>query len=70
MCIIAADGGGLWSFNDDFPRNVIIFEVNNNSSCHTDKKNFKNLKNYFLILDEENTFGINRSFGASDKNRY
>ena len=59
---IAFDGKGLWSFSDDFGRNVIIFGVDNSSSSHTD-----NLKNDFLILDERDTFGINGSFGAPEK---
>ena len=37
--------------------------VGNSSSCHT-----HNLKNNFLILGEGSTFGINGSFGASEKN--
>ena len=45
-----------------FLRNVLIFDVDNNSSCHTD-----NQKNDFLILDEVLTFGINGSFGSSEE---
>ena len=53
-------GKSSWSFNDDFSRNVIIFGVDNSSSCHTD-----NLKNDFLILGERDTFSIN---GSCEKN--
>ena len=60
---IAFDGKRSWSFNDDFTRNVIIFGVDNSSSSHSD-----NLKNDFLILGEGDTFGINGSFGAPQKN--
>ena len=60
---IAFDGKGSLIFNDKFVRNVIIFEVDNNSSSHTD-----NLKNDFLILGEGETFGINGSFSAPKKN--
>ena len=41
-----------------------------NSSSHTDKlllKIIKNLKNYFLILGEGDTFGINGSFSVREK---
>ena len=59
---IAFDGKGSWSFNGDITNNIIIFPVDISSSSHTD-----NLKNYFLILDEGDTFGINGSFGAPKK---
>ena len=59
---IAFDRKGSWSFGNDFARNVIIFGVDNNSSCHTES-----LKNDFLILGEGDTFGINGSFGAPEK---
>ena len=58
----AFDGKGEWSFDNDYARNVIRFEVDNNSSSHTD-----NLKNIFSILSEGDTFGINGSFGAPEK---
>ena len=59
---IAFDGKGSLSYSDDFAKNVIIFEVDNSSSSHTD-----NLKNDFLILGEGDTFGINGSFGTPKK---
>ena len=59
---IAFEGKSLWSFSDDFARNVIIFGIDNSSLSYTD-----NLKNYFLILGEGNTFGINSSFGVPEK---
>ena len=36
------DGVGLWSFGNDYARNIIIFRVDNNSSSHSDnrKNNF------------------------------
>ena len=58
---IAADGKGEWSFGNDFARNVIILGVDNSSSSHT-----YNLKNNFLILGEEDTFGINGRFDAPE----
>ena len=62
---IAFDGKGEWSFGNDTARNVIIFGVDNSSSFHTD-----NRKTDFLILGEGPTFGINESFGASEKKIY
>ena len=29
----------FWSFDNDTPRNVIIFGVDNNSSSHSDNRN-------------------------------
>ena len=58
---IALNGKGEWNFGNDCARNV-IFGVDNSSSSHTD-----NQKNEFLILDEGDTFGINGSFGAPEK---
>ena len=48
---------GSWSFDNDFPRNVIIFGVDNSSSSHTD-----NHKNNFLILGEDPTSDIHGIF--------
>ena len=59
---IVFDGGGSWSFGNDFVRNVIIFGVDNSSSSHTD-----NHKNNFLVLGEGKTYDINGSFGAAEK---
>ena len=61
---IAFDGKGSWSFGNNYARNIIIFGVDSSSS-HTD-----NLKNDFLILDEGPTFGINGSFGGSQKKNW
>ena len=58
----AFDGKGQCSFGNDSARNVIIFEFDNSSSSHTD-----NLKNEILILGNGQSFGINGSFGASEK---
>ena len=60
---IAFDWKGDWSFDNDYARNVIIFGVDNSSSSHAD-----NLKNNFLILGDGDTFSINGSFGALEKN--
>ena len=51
---IAFDGVGESSFNNGSARNVIIFNVDDNSSSHAD-----NRKNNFLVLGEGPTFGIN-----------
>ena len=60
--IIASEGKGSWGVDNDFARNVVIFGVDDSSSFHTD-----NQKKDFLILGEGDTFGINRSFGPTEK---
>ena len=53
----AFDRKGEWSFRNDYTRNFITFDsysVDNSSSSHTD-----NLKINFLVLGEEDAFGIN-----------
>ena len=57
---IVFDGGGLRIFGRDLAWNVIIFGVDNSLSSRTD-----NCKNNFLGKDS--TFGINGSFGSSEK---
>ena len=52
------DSAGLWSFYNEFRKNVIIFGVDNDSSSHSD-----NRQNNFLILGKGLTYGINGSFG-------
>ena len=59
---IAFNGKGSLIFNDKFVRNVIILEVDNNSSSHTD-----NLKNNFLILGEGDTFDVKEISSAREK---
>ena len=54
---ITFDSAGPWNFVNDFARNVIIFDVDNNSSSHADS-----WKNNFLVLGEGPTYGINGSF--------
>ena len=61
---ITFDSADSWSFDDDIDRNVIIFGVDNSSSCH-----YNNRKNNFLILSEGPTFGINGSFERRKKQR-
>ena len=58
---ITFDSAGSWSFDNDFARNVIIFGADNCSSSYS-----HNRKNNFLILGP--TYGINGSFGSSEKN--
>ena len=57
------DGKGSLSFGNEFAKNVIMLGVDNSSSSHAE-----NLRNYFLILGEGDTFGVNRSFSAPEKN--
>ena len=59
---VAFDGKGEWSFGNDTPRKFELFRADNSSSFHTD-----NRKIDFLIFGEALTFGINKSFGASEK---
>ena len=60
---ITFDCASSWSFDNDFARNVIIFDFDDSSSSHPD-----NRKNNFLILGEGPTFGINGSFRSLEKN--
>ena len=59
---ITFDNTGSWSFDNNFTRNVTIFDVDNSSSFHSDHR-----KNNFLILGEGPTYGINGSFGLPEK---
>ena len=51
-----------WSFNNGTARNVVIFGVDNSSSSHV-----YNCKNNFLILGLGLTYGINATFGLTEK---
>ena len=54
---------GLWHIMDnDITRNVMNFGVDNSSLFHID-----NCKKNFLVLGEGPTFGINGTFGSSEK---
>ena len=59
---IAFYGAGLWSFGSDFAKNVVIFDVDNSSSSHTD-----NDKNNSLVLREGPIYGIIGSFDSLEK---
>ena len=59
---ITFDSAGSWSFYNDLDRNVIRFDVDNSSSSHSE-----NRKNNFLVLGDGPTYGINGSFGSSEK---
>ena len=60
---IAFDGEGSWGFGNDFARNVIVFDVDNSSSFHTN-----NRKNNVLVLGEGPIYGsISGSIGATEK---
>ena len=56
------DGKGMWSFGNDYVRNVINLSVDNSSLSHA-----HNCKNNFLVLGEGDAFSINGSFGAPGK---
>ena len=51
----------LWSFENDFARNVIISGVDDSLSSHSD-----NCKNNFVTV-EGLTFGVNGKFGSPEK---
>ena len=59
---ITFDSGGLWSFDNDTARNVIIFGVNSSSSSHVDKRKIKS-----LIVSLGSTYEINGKFGSTEK---
>ena len=59
---IEFDEKDMWSFGNDYAKNVVIFGVGNSSLSYAD-----NHKNDFLVLGEGDTFGINESFGAPEK---
>ena len=59
---IRFDRAGSWSFDRDFARNVIIFDVDDSSSSYSD-----NRKNNFLILIEGPTYENNGRFRSSEK---
>ena len=60
--VVTFDNSGLWSFDNDFIRNVVTFAVDNSSSSYSD-----NRKNNFSISGEGPTYDINGSFGSPEK---
>ena len=62
---ITFDSSGPRNRDNDFARNVIIFDVHNSSLSHAD-----NCKNNFLVLGEGPNYGINGSFGLPEKKVY
>ena len=52
-----------WSLSNDSARNSIIFDVDNSLSSHA-----HNCKNSFLVLGEDQNFGINGRFRSPEKN--
>ena len=58
---IAFNGANSSNFGNDDARNV-IFGVDDSSSSHTD-----NRKNNFLVWGNSPTYGINGSFGSTEK---
>ena len=53
----------MWSFGNDFAKNVVIFGVHNASLYHAD-----NGKYNILLLVEGPNDGTNDSAGAAEKN--
>ena len=60
---IAFNGTSSWSFCNDFARNLIIFNADNNLLSTTN-----NVENYFLLLGEGTNDDINDFVGATEKN--
>ena len=58
---IAFNGANSSNFGNDDARNV-IFGVDDSSSSHTD-----NRKNNFLVWGNSPSYGINGSFGSTEK---
>ena len=52
----------MWSFTNDFARNVVIFGVDNSSSSHTDNQKYN-----FLVLGYGPTEGINDTVRAAER---
>ena len=52
----------MWSFANDFARNVVIFGVDNSSSSNTDNQSYN-----FLVLGNWPTEGINDTVRAVEK---
>ena len=50
---IAFDGKDKWSFDNDIARNIVIFGIDNSSSCHADnlKKNFSVLGDTLVLME-------------------
>ena len=59
---IEFDGAGSWNFGNDIPKNIMFFSVDNSSSSDDE-----DCKNNFLGLVEDPTYGINGSFGFTNK---
>ena len=59
---IIFNSASSWSLGNDFAKNVVIFGVDNSSSSHSN-----NRKNNLFVLGEGPTYGINGSFGSSEK---
>ena len=59
---ITFDGEGLWNFDNDFAKNIVIFGVGKSSSYHPD-----NRKNNFLVLGEGLAYVINRTLVSPGK---
>lgn len=57
------DGTGSWNFDNDFAKNVVVFDVDKISSSNTD-----NCMNNFLELSQGPTYGINRRLRPPEKN--
>lgn len=60
---IAFDGTGSWNFDNDFAKNVVVFDVDKSSLSNAD-----NCMNNFWELSQGPTYGINRRLRPPEKN--
>ena len=56
------DGLGSWSFSNDFARNIVLFNVDNSSSCRADNGEIN-----FLVLGKGPTDDITHNVGTAGK---
>ena len=59
---IVVDSARSSGFDNDSPRNIMVFVFDLSSSLHAD-----NHRNNFIVLSEGSRFGINVSFGSAEK---
>ena len=59
------DGLGSWSFSNDFARNIVLFNVDDSSSCRAD-----NGKINFLVLGKGPTDNITHNVGTAGEKKH
>ena len=56
------NNAGSQSFDNNFAKNILLLDVNNSSSSHSE-----NWKNNFLVFGAVTTYGIDGSFESPGK---